>query len=217
MRKSVATPLAMLPVSVAVMAHSATMALATPGAISGLTSPKLLDRELLVLLESCRRHRRLRLPLRRSPGTSGGTTVALSALGFSRSQFTTGSSPRQVVSGDFGNGRLDLAVLDEGADSVTVLLGNGHGGFTTGNTYTAGDHRQRPGRLAEPPRHRDAHPERLGLGHGRRPGRHLVQPRRRALHGGHLGHRGQRCSHPGVTTPGTLPATSRRRTRRRSR
>ena len=128
----------MLLVVVAVMAHSATLALATPGAISGLTSPSYSTASFSFTWNPVAGIAGYAYRFDRSPGTLGGTTVAVSALSFSSSQFTTGGSPRQVVTGDFGNGQLDLAVLNEGANSVTVLLGNGHGVFTKGNTYATG-------------------------------------------------------------------------------
>jgi uncharacterized protein (TIGR03437 family) len=47
------------------------------------------------------------------------------------SPFPVGSSPDSVAVGDFnGDGNLDLAVANKGDGTVTVLLGNGRGGFT---------------------------------------------------------------------------------------
>jgi hypothetical protein len=57
---------------------------------------------------------------------SGGFTAA------SGSPFSAGNSPQSVAVGDFNNdGHPDLAVADHMANQVTVLLGNGSGGFTT--------------------------------------------------------------------------------------
>ena len=59
---------------------------------------------------------------------SGGFTAS------SGSPFSTGSStfPESVVVGDFnGDGFLDLATANPGANSVTILLGNGAGVFST--------------------------------------------------------------------------------------
>ena len=64
------------------------------------------------------------------------------------SPFTVGSRPLPLAVGDFnGDGRLDLAVGNFGGDSVTVLLGNGAGGFTAapGSPFTVG---KNPGSLA---------------------------------------------------------------------
>jgi hypothetical protein len=57
------------------------------------------------------------------------------------SPFTVGSCPNSVAVGDFnGDGKPDLAIANGGADSVTVLLGNGTGGFTEapGSPFAAG-------------------------------------------------------------------------------
>lgn len=46
------------------------------------------------------------------------------------SPITTGTTPRSVAVGDFNlDGKLDLAVGNFGANNVTILLGNGSGGF----------------------------------------------------------------------------------------
>ena len=44
--------------------------------------------------------------------------------------YTGGTSPSSIVAGDWtGNGVIDLAVTNTGSDDVTVLMGNGRGGF----------------------------------------------------------------------------------------
>src|SRR5439155_10071580 len=44
--------------------------------------------------------------------------------------YATGGNPRSVVVGDFsGDGRLDLAALNNYTRNVSVLLGNGDGTF----------------------------------------------------------------------------------------
>ena len=49
-----------------------------------------------------------------------------------RSDFSVGDVPRGVVAGDFnGDARQDLAIANHDSDSVTVLLGDGAGGFPT--------------------------------------------------------------------------------------
>ncbi len=47
------------------------------------------------------------------------------------SPFAAGANPTSVAVGDFnGDGKLDLAVTNAGSNGVTVLLGNGSGGFS---------------------------------------------------------------------------------------
>ncbi len=47
------------------------------------------------------------------------------------SPITVGSAPDGIAVGDFnGDGKLDLAVANEGSNTVTILLGNGDGTFT---------------------------------------------------------------------------------------
>lgn len=49
---------------------------------------------------------------------------------------TVGAGPRGLVAGDFNNdGRLDLAVANGQANTVTILLGNGSGGFTSNGVF----------------------------------------------------------------------------------
>jgi uncharacterized protein (TIGR03437 family) len=58
------------------------------------------------------------------------------------STFAVGSSPVWVAVGDFnGDGYQDLAVVNSGDNAVTVLLGNGRGGFTAaaGSPFTVGN------------------------------------------------------------------------------
>ncbi len=53
---------------------------------------------------------------------------------------TVGTSPGTVVAGDFsGDGRLDLAVVNLGDNTVSVLLGNGDGTFAPQVTYAVGE------------------------------------------------------------------------------
>jgi hypothetical protein len=50
--------------------------------------------------------------------------------------FATGNQPGAVVAADFdGDGRTDLAVLNEGDNTIWIYKGDGHGGFT--HTFTA--------------------------------------------------------------------------------
>ena len=76
----------------------------------------------------------------------GGVTVLLGAGGGSftaalGSPFATGANPSSVAVGDFnGDGKPDLAVANQTSGNVTVLLGNGSGGFTpaSGSPVPAG-------------------------------------------------------------------------------
>ena len=55
--------------------------------------------------------------------------------------FATGTSPTFVVAGDFnGDGKADLAVTNHDSANVTVLLGNGAGGFSpaSGSPFASG-------------------------------------------------------------------------------
>ncbi len=55
------------------------------------------------------------------------------------SPFAVGTNPFSVAAGDFnGDGIQDLAVANENSNTVTVLLGNGSGGFAAGTPFAAG-------------------------------------------------------------------------------
>ena len=54
--------------------------------------------------------------------------------------FATGTNPTSVAVGDFdGDGKLDVAVANNGSDNVSVLLGNGDGTFQAPVNYPVGD------------------------------------------------------------------------------
>ncbi|HJY87495.1 MAG TPA: FG-GAP-like repeat-containing protein [Candidatus Acidoferrales bacterium] len=58
---------------------------------------------------------------------------------FPRTDFLTGKMPVAVIAADFnGDGRFDLAVADQGANTVSVLLGKGDGTFLTRNDFATG-------------------------------------------------------------------------------
>jgi hypothetical protein len=68
---------------------------------------------------------------------SGGFSAAVG------SPFATGTNPFTVAIGDLnGDGRPDLATANVNSNNVTVLLGNGTGGFSAaaGSPFTVGDH-----------------------------------------------------------------------------
>jgi len=73
-----------------------------------------------------------------------GWPAGASALSFSPtpgSPFATGSTPRGVAEGKFdGDNELDLAIANSGGSSVTVLLGDGAGGFSAapGSPFATG-------------------------------------------------------------------------------
>ena len=57
----------------------------------------------------------------------------------SKTDFTTGTNPKSVTSDDFnGDGKPDLAVANQNSDSVSVLLGDGSGGFAAMTGFTTG-------------------------------------------------------------------------------
>jgi hypothetical protein len=77
-------------------------------------------------------------------GTYGASTVSV-LLGNGDGSFqparnfSAGYGPSSVAVGDFnGDGRLDLAVANQGGANVRVLLGNGGGSFQAAPNYSAG-------------------------------------------------------------------------------
>jgi hypothetical protein len=80
-----------------------------------------------------------------APGAGASNTaffpiaVSTPAVAFSKSDFATGASPSSVVTADFnGDGKLDLAVTNFVANTVSVLLGNGDGSFRARVDYATG-------------------------------------------------------------------------------
>ena len=67
-----------------------------------------------------------------APGSAG-------AVSFFRSDVPVGTHPTSLAVGNFNGGAQDLAVANEGSDSVSILLGNGFGQFTTGTPVSVGD------------------------------------------------------------------------------
>lgn len=70
-------------------------------------------------------------------GTPGGGMADPSLA----TSYATGSHPVQAVAAQLGfDGRLDLAVLNEGSRDISIFMNNGHGGFITMPRVDAGDH-----------------------------------------------------------------------------
>ena len=67
--------------------------------------------------------------------TSAISSIALGAP----PAFGAGTNPSSVAVGDFnGDGKLDLAVANEGGNNVSILLGNGNGTFKAAVNYGTG-------------------------------------------------------------------------------
>ena len=78
---------------------------------------------------------------------AGSILLAFSAIASAQfkadpgSPFPAGLNPGSLVQGDFnGDGKLDLAIANENGNDVTLLLGNGTGGFTAaaGSPFAVG-------------------------------------------------------------------------------
>ncbi len=58
---------------------------------------------------------------------------------FRRADFATGSGPTAIATADFnGNGHLDLAITNENANTVSILLGNADGTFAAHTDFATG-------------------------------------------------------------------------------
>jgi hypothetical protein len=72
--------------------------------------------------------------------TLGANMAGLDFLNVSNSELGTVSWPTSVAVGDFdGDGVPDMVVADSSAGTVTVMLGNGDGSFTTKSTPQVGE------------------------------------------------------------------------------
>ena len=71
----------------------------------------------------------------------GTGTIAQTTVEGSTSPVTAGNAPQGVAAGDFnGDGLIDLAVLNGTSKTITILKGDGAGGFTaSGTTYATGN------------------------------------------------------------------------------
>ncbi len=88
-----------------------------------------------------------------NPSPGGGTSNTLylpihspiHALSFRRTDYSVGGNPQYAEAADFrGNGKLDLAVANNGTGMVSILLGNGDGTFQNAHNYSAGSCAQMP-------------------------------------------------------------------------
>ena len=73
---------------------------------------------------------------------AAGLTLApaqAGAVSFFRGDFPVGTNPTSIAVGNFNGGASDLAVTNEGDDSVSVLLGDGFGRFAPGASVSVGD------------------------------------------------------------------------------
>src|SRR5205085_8067448 len=53
--------------------------------------------------------------------------------------YPTGTGPQAVLTADFnGDGKLDLAVVNNGSNTVSVLLGNANGAFQPAQNFATG-------------------------------------------------------------------------------
>ena len=78
-----------------------------------------------------------------NPSNSNATSQVVTPVGTGALQsvgnYGTGSTPSCVVVGDFNlDGKVDLAVANQGSNTVSVLLGNGDGTFGAAQTYSVG-------------------------------------------------------------------------------
>src|SRR5205823_718404 len=67
-------------------------------------------------------------------------TSATASVSLARTDLSTGSAPFSVAVGDFqGSGKLSVATANNGANTVSVLLGNGDGTFSAAVDYPVGN------------------------------------------------------------------------------
>lgn len=83
-----------------------------------------------------------------TPGPGGGIsnqvffpiTNASSSVSFSTQSMAVGSNPNGIVTADFnGDGIPDLAIANQGSNTVSILLGDGDGTFTAGAPLDTGN------------------------------------------------------------------------------
>jgi len=72
---------------------------------------------------------------------AGRADAAVTLAPSAASPFAVGASPKGIATADFNNdGKQDIAIANSGNNNVTILLGNGTGGFaaSTGSPFAAG-------------------------------------------------------------------------------
>ena len=74
-------------------------------------------------------------------GTLGAGAFGQQTVAGGGSPIAVGNNPQDIVAGDFnGDGIIDLAVLNNTDQTVSILIGNGSGGFTpSATTYPTGN------------------------------------------------------------------------------
>jgi len=66
-------------------------------------------------------------------------TASAQSYVFGRADFTTGIGPQSAIVADFNrDGKPDVAVVNEGANTVSILLGKGDGTFSPKNDFATG-------------------------------------------------------------------------------
>jgi len=70
-----------------------------------------------------------------------GSPLCVAAINFGPpASYPVGTSPVAIAVGDFnGDGKIDIAVANNGSGDVSILLGNGDGTFQTATDYSAGN------------------------------------------------------------------------------
>jgi hypothetical protein len=67
------------------------------------------------------------------------SVIPCTPMSFAVTNFGVGPTPRSVAMGDFnGDGKQDLATANQGSNNVSVLLGNGAGGFSAPTNFGVG-------------------------------------------------------------------------------
>ena len=100
-----------------------------------------------------------------NPTPGGGTsnpillpvTTAVTSVTLTDHDWGVGTNPVAMVTGSFNSdGNLDIAVANQGSNTVSILLGNGSGSFTPGVTLNTGNS---PSALAVGDFNGDGHPD----------------------------------------------------------
>jgi hypothetical protein len=96
------------------------------------------------------------LPLLLFGGAAGAASSPTITFG-APAAFPLGTYPKAIATGDLnGDGKPDMAVARVGGSTVSILLGNGAGGFSFGTTQSVGGS---PDSLAAGDFDRDSHPD----------------------------------------------------------